>query len=490
MRGAPSIAAAALLAAAAPALAEALPLSRCQLTAAQGRIEIPAQCGTVPVPLDREDPGAAGDIALAVAVVPALAEQALADPLVVLAGGPGQAATEFYASTHAAFDLVARERDILLVDQRGTGGSAALACESVDALGPLGPTAPDEASWVAAWIGAVAVCLEELPHDPRFFTTSVAVRDLEAVRQRLGYERLNLYGISYGTRVAQHYLRRYPERVRTVVLDGVLPSTRPLGLDIAPASQAALDALVERCRQDVACDAAFPRLASRFRALLARLAAAPEVVDVAHPLTGAPTTLTLDGYALAGITRLMIYSPLTASLWPPAIAAADGGDYVPLATQAAAVAAAVGEFAVGLNYAVLCTEDAPFWGEVDWAAQAATYMGAAFAAVTEGACKAWPRGILDADLRQPLASDKPVLLLSGERDPVTPPRYGEAVAARLANALHVVGPGQGHGMVVVPCAARIMADFVAEGSVAELDVRCIERIRPAPLFVSRLGPGP
>ena len=482
----------AAVALAAPALApaEPLPLAPCQLTAAQGRIEVDAQCGKLPVPLDWEAPAAADDIELAVAVVPALAEQALPDPLVVLAGGPGQAATEFYASSRSAFDRVVRERDVLLVDQRGTGGSAALACDSVDALGPLGPSAPDEAGWVAAWVGAVLGCLGELPHDPRFFTTSAAVRDLEAVRQRLGYQRLNLYGISYGTRVAQHYLRRYPERVRTLVLDGVLPPTLALGQDVAPASQAALDALLERCQRDAACEKAFPHLGSQFRAVLARLASAPAEVVVDHPLTGVATTLALDRHAVAGITRLLVYSPLTASLWPPAIAAAYDGDYVPLATQAMAVAEAVGEIAVGLNYAVLCTEDAPFWGELDWAAQAATYMGPGFAAVTQGVCREWPRGVLDDDLKAPLASDKPMLLLSGEMDPVTPPRYGSAVAAQLPSALHVVGPGQGHGMALVPCAARIMADFVAAGSVAELDVGCVERIRPAPLFVSKLGPGP
>ena len=489
MRRGGSTTVAVALAAAWPAIAEPLPLAPCHLAAAEGRIEVDAQCDTLSVPLDWDEAGG-GDIELAVAVVPALAEQPLPDPLVVLAGGPGQAATEFYASSHSAFDLVARERDVLLVDQRGTGGSAALACESVDALGPLGPSAPDEAGWVAAWVYAVLACLTELAHDPRFFTTSAAVRDLDAVRQRLGYQRLNLYGISYGTRVAQHYLRRYPQRVRSVVLDGVLPPTLALGPDVAPASQTALDALLERCRQDAACEAAFPRLGGQFQALLARLTAAPVEVTVDHPLTGVATTLALNRHAVAGITRLLVYSPLTASLWPPAVAAAYDGDYVPLATQATAVADAVGDLAVGLNYAVLCTEDAPFWGEVDWAAQAATYMGAAFAAVTEGVCREWPRGVLDDDLKAPLASDKPALLLSGELDPITPPRYGSVVAADLAGALHVVGPGQGHGMVVVPCAARIMADFVAAGSVAGLDVSCVERIRPAPLFVSRLGPGP
>ena len=475
-----------------PAAAEPLSLAACELTAAEGRVEVRASCGTLTVPLDwdaadRED---GETIELAVAVVPALAEQPLPDPLVVIAGGPGQAASEFFAASRSAFDLILRERDVVLVDQRGTGQSAPLHCESVDALGPLGPTVGDDADWIEAWVATTVACLDELDHDPRYFTTSVAVRDLEAVRAALGYETLNLYGISYGTRVAQHYLRRYPAVVRTVILDGAVPPTLALGLEIAPASQAALEALFERCRTDAACNAAYPRLASEFWALLERLEETPSEVTFDHPRTGEETTVTLNRHALAGITRLLIYSPLTASLWPPAIAAAHAGDYRPLAAQASVVAEAIGDLAVGLNYVVLCSEDAPFWGEVDWAAQAATYMGAAFASVTQGVCQQWPRGVVDADLKQRLISDKPVLLLSGELDPITPPRYADAVAADLANALHVVGRGQGHGLLAVGCVQQIMADFIAQGTVEGLDLACVERIGPAPLFASNMGPGP
>lgn len=477
------------LAVAAPAVAAPLELAPCELAAAEGRIEVAAQCGALSVPVDW-DASAGGRLDLAVAVVSSLAKQPLPDPLVVVAGGPGQAATEFFATSRGAFRQILSERDVLLVDQRGTGTSAPLNCAGVEALGPGGPAANDEADWIAAWIDAVAGCVDELPHDPRFFTTSVAVRDLDAVRAALGYERLNIYGVSYGTRVAQHYLRRYPSRVRTLILDGAVPPTLALGLEVAPASQAALDSLLERCQAEAACQAAFPELASQFAALLERLDAAPAEATFDHPRTGEATTAPLNRYALAGVTRFMIYSPRTAALWPPAIAAAHAGDYAALAALATLIPESIGTLATGLNYVVLCTEDVPHWGEVDWAQQAASYMGTAFAEVLEGVCRRRPAGVMDDDFKEPLASDAPVLLLSGELDPVTPPRYAELAAAGLGDAVHVVGRGQGHGMVLLPCMQRIMADFVADGATGGLDLACVERIEAAPLFASKLGPGP
>lgn len=480
---------AAAAAVAVPPAAAPIALAPCQLAAAEGRIEVAAQCGTLSVPVDWGAPDGE-QLALAVAVVPSLAEQPLPDPLVMIAGGPGQAASEAFAMTQGAFRQILSERDVLLLDQRGTGASAPLNCANVDDLGPGGPAADDEDGWIAAWIDAAVACLDDMPHDPRFFTTSVAVRDLDAVRAALGYAQLNIYGVSYGTRVAQHYLRRYPERVRTLILDGAVPPTLALGLEVAPASQAALAALFERCRTEPACHAAFPQLERQFAELLERLGTSPTEATFNHPRTGEATTVPLNRYAVAGVTRFMVYSPRTAALWPPAIAAAHAGDYDALAALASFIPESIGTLATGLNYVVLCTEDVPYWGEVDWAAQAATYMGTAFATVLEGVCQRWPAGVMDSDFKEPLASDAPALLLSGELDPITPPRYGELAAEGLASAVHLVGRGQGHGMVVLPCMQRIMADFVAEAATADLDLSCVERIEPAPLFASKLGPGP
>lgn len=458
-------------------------LAPCDLSAAAGRLEVDAQCGTLTVPLDPGEPGGEA-IDLFVAVVDGLAEQGAPDPLAVIAGGPGQAATNFYVTAEAAFARVARKRDIILVDQRGTGRSAPLNCEGGEDDLFL------ESGDIDRLIDASRECLDGLAHDPRFFTTSVAVRDLERVRQALGYPELNLYGISYGTRVAQHYLRRYPDRVRRVVLDGVLPPAVALGADVPLASQAALDALFDRCEADAGCLRAFPDLRTRFAAVLARLRETPVEVSLDHPRTGDAVDVVVDHWMLVGVVRLLVYQPQTASLLPFLIDAVDRGDYRALATQVFLLTEGLEDLAVGLNNAVMCTEDVPFQGDVDLGAQAATYMGTAFVEVLAGTCELWPRGLMDDDLRELVTSDKPVLMLSGELDPITPPRYARRAATRLANVIDIVAPGQGHGMLMTACGQRLAAEFLDIEEADDLDRSCVERMRPAPIFTSRMGPGP
>lgn len=468
-------------------LAVAVELATCFLTANEGRSQAVAQCGVVAVPLNPQIPDGER-IELHIAVVEALAEDPAPDPLFVIAGGPGQAATDFFALTERAFRRILRYRSVVLVDQRGTGESAPLNCPSLEEMELGGESSPQA-------LAAKAIdCLHELKHDARFFTTSVAVGDLDIVRAALGYETLNLYGISYGTRVAQHYLRRFPERVRSVVLDGVLPTTVSLGPDLALDSQAALDRVFERCQADDACAAAFPNLREQLGIILARLREQPAQTTFAHPRTGERTEADVDHLTMAGVVRLLVYSPITASLLPPLIEAVHDGDYAKLAAQAYAVSESMRDLAVGLNYAVLCTEDHPFWGAIDDAAQRATYMGATMVETTRRVCDTWPAGAIDADFKAPLASETPVLLLSGELDPITPPRYAELAAAQLANALNLVGAGQGHGMMMVPCMQGIVSDFVdlapSASEAAAIDLSCLERLRPFPLFVSPLGPAP
>lgn len=463
----------------------ALELVPCDLTAGKGRLEVDAQCGMLAVPLDPDDPSGVS-IELFVAVVEALAEDPAPDPLTVIAGGPGDAATRFFAMAQNAFARILRYRDIVLVDQRGSGQSVPLRCANLDAMGIL-----DDASVDADTLVELALdCLANLAFDPRFFTTSVAVQDLERIRAALGYPQLNLYGISYGTRVAQHYLRRFPNRTRSVVLDGVVPATASLGPDIALDSQAALDALFARCRNDAACQAAFPNLRVRFQSVRDRLQKEPVEIAFGHPRTGEPVTTTINHFVLAAVVRLLVYSPPSSGLLPVLVEAAYEGDYEALAAQAHILSENLEGLAAGLNYAILCTEDQPFWGELDLDAQRRTYLGSTFVEVLGRVCEAWPRGVLDADFKQPVASDAPVLLLSGELDPITPPRYASLVAAHFANAVNIVGRGQGHGMLTLGCVQRLMASFVESAAPQSLDLACVERIRPFPLFVSPMGPAP
>ena len=480
-----AVSGAAAILAAAPAAGATLALEDCRLDAGPGLATVKARCGTLERPENPDDPDGRR-IGLRVAVVPALSVEPAADPVVPLAGGPGQAATDFYVAYRGAFEALRRERPILLVDQRGTGDSARLTCpESEDMLEEV--PEPEE-------IGPlVNQCLDGLEADPRYYTTSVAVRDLEAVREALGYPALNLYGISYGTRVAQHYLRRYPERTRSVVLDGVIPAGEVLGPDIALFAQAAVEAIFDRCAESEACADRFPEVESEFAALLERLAASPEEVTLNHPVTGEAAERRFSNQELAGAVRLLAYAPASAALLPHLIHEGARGNLSPLTAQIMMIEASMVEsLAIGMHHSVVCAEDMPFVtdADIDREALEATFMGEQQIDMLREICRHWPRGPIDPDFREPLDTEVPVLLLSGEFDPVTPPAWGDRAAAQYDNARHVVGPGQGHGLLPHGCTPRLVADFIAAASADNLDADCVSRLGPMPFFLDFNGPRP
>ena len=471
---------------AAPAAAGHLTLSDCRLEHPEQVRSIAARCGELEVP---EDPSraAARRIHLKVAVVPALNLRGPADPVFVLAGGPGQAASEFYAAAAGAFVRVQRDRDIVLVDQRGTGSSNALDCEF--------PEEEELADMTPQQIRAHAEqCLASLKADPRLYTTSIAVRDLDQVRAALGYERINLYGVSYGTRVAQHYLRRFPERVRTLVLDGVVPPGVALVADGALQAQRALDLIFERCRTEPTCRDAFRDPATSFADLRAALERGPATVTMADPLTGVVHTETVRSAHLQAATRFLSYSPDRAALLPLLLhEGAVRRNLAPLAAQADMLTAHYAEaVSYGMHNAVVCTEDAPLLesAPIDRAALAKTYLGTLQLDGLVEVCKAWPRGLIDPDFHAPLQSPVPTLLLSGTADPVTPPNYAEQARTGLTQSLHVVLEDQGHGQLGTGCVPRLLADFVEHGATRDLDLSCTRTIVPPPFFVSFAGPPP
>ena len=477
--------AATLLLIAGVAGAQTLALDECRIDAGPAFPSFKARCGELERPLDPQRPDGA-TIRLFVAVIPALTLEPLPDPVVPIAGGPGQATTHFYAATPNAFEALRRERDIVLVDQRGTGDSAPLNCEVDDEV-LQGQVAREQT------LEATRTCLDSLPHDPRFFTTSIAVQDLEAVRVALGYDTFNLYGISYGTRVAQHYARRYPETTRTVILDGVVPPQLALGPDIAVQAQRALDRIFARCEEDDACRERFPALERRFRELESALEEETVSVEISHPVKGEPEIVEFGADAFASALRLLAYHPTTIALIPLLIDQAASGNFAPLAAQFVSIRDSLADsLAGGMHNSVVCTEDAPFFsGEaVTNEELAATYIGPVLKESIETMCSLWPAGVMDPDFKQPLNTDIPVLLLSGEVDPITPPRYAELAAVDMDNALLLTGRLQGHGLAPRGCAPDIMKEFVAEASVTDIDTGCMERVFAMPFFLSFGGPAP
>jgi pimeloyl-ACP methyl ester carboxylesterase len=457
----------------------------CQLSAPGLAYRQEAQCGSFTVPEDWENPSGR-EIELNIAVVPALTSDRMPDPLFFITGGPGQAATESYVQIRDTFQRINDQRDIVLVDQRGTGKSAPITCPEPD--DPEAIEDDDEA--LGDWVMG---CLAEIDADPRFYTTPVAVQDLEAVRQALGYQKINLYGVSYGTRVALTYLDRYPDALRTVILDGVVPQDEALGLEVAKDAQRAVDLILARCSNDPGCNETFQDVGEEFQDLLSVLADQPVTTSLMHPTTGELTEVefTRDQFVVA--VRLLTYAPETVALLPLLIHTAHSeGDFTLLAAQYLVVNQSLGEtITIGMNYSVLCSEDMPFLDD-DEALQASegTYFGDLQVRELKRICQFWPQGVVPEGYKHAVTSDLPVLLLSGEADPVTPPENAEKVAASLPNSLHLVAPGQGHNVILRGCMPKIAATFIENGSATGLDTACLDDIKPMPFFLNFGGTAP
>ena len=457
----------------------------CTLQAPSDLSRAEALCGWLEVPENPEQPEQ-GTIRLHLALAPAIDTRAEGAPLAILAGGPGQAAYDVYASRSAGFSRVRQQRPILILDQRGTGRSNRLECE-------LQEEAEDEEYSSELMKQVVSECLATLPADPRFYTTSAAVRDLDRAREVLGFDQLNLWGGSYGTRVALHYMRRYPAQTRAVVIDGVVPPDRVLGPQIAIEAQRALDKILERCAADSSCSEAFPDLRGDLARLRARLDDGPIPFSTANPVTGELLEDEFGNFHLGIALRLLSYSPQTMALMPLLIHEAAEGNVAPLAGQALMLGADIGEaLALGMHNAIVCTEDMPYFesGAVDRDELENSYLGSLQIDSLVAICEIWPAGFIDEDFRDPATGDAPVLILSGEYDPVTPSSYGEHVDASLSNSEHYTVRGQGHGQLSVGCVPRLLGQFFDDPSPSTLDASCLEEASADGFFIDFNGPSP
>ena len=453
-----------------------LVLASCRLAG----VEALARCGTLSVWEDRAA-RSGRRIEINVAVVPARLRARERDPIVVFAGGPGQGAVSLASQVMPLFTRLNDTRDVLFVDQRGTGESNPLDCDDDEAQ-PLQAlfedTLPER---------LVRKCLDQLDADPRQYVTSIAIEDLEEVRAALEYPTLNLWGGSYGTRVALEYLRRHPDRVRTLVLDGAAPPDMKLPLSFVPDGEAALKRLLDDCDAEVLCKSTYPALRASIASLRSQLSRRPARVSIQDPRTGERQTIQVnENVFLSGLFRPLYVAEL-ASLLPFGVSAAAAGDFNPLLAQNLEFTTDVSEnLSVGMHLSVICTEDVPRITPADLAALGGSFFGSSLVDDFMRACALWPRGRVPEDYYTPVRSDVPALILSGGIDPATPPRHGERVAESLPNARHFVAPHLGHGVSLHGCAPRLVESFVRKASARELDGKCLERI-PRPLFVLPLG---
>jgi pimeloyl-ACP methyl ester carboxylesterase len=325
-------------------------------------------------------------------------------------------------------------------------------------------------------------CLAKLDADLRQYATWIAMRDVDAVRAALGYEQINLWGGSYGTRAALEYLRQFPAHVRSAVLDGAAPPDMMLPASFSIDADAALARVTAACARDVDCAARYPRLAADLDRLLATLGGhAARAITVAHPLTGRRETLPLDRDTFAGLLRPPLYAPQLAALLPYALAEAATDNFAPLIALGTALGGTEDNFFEGMHFAVICAEDVPRLTAAAKERAARTRFGAAFTEMYERICRGVPARPVPAAFYDIPASKVPVLILSGGADPVTPPRYGDAVARKLGNARHLIAEHVGHGVSQQGCAPELVQRFIREAKVDAVDGACLAQL-PAPRF--------
>jgi pimeloyl-ACP methyl ester carboxylesterase len=440
-----------------------------------------SRCAVFRTPENPDAPGGR-QLDLQVMIVPAIRPLPEPDPFVILVGGPGQAATVDALQVVPAFERIRRDRDILLVDQRGTGKLSPFDCEFAEEENL------QEASelLLERQSRQLQDCLDTIDADPRYYTTDLAVHDLDAIRAWLGYDALNLWGVSYGTRVALMYLKYFPDKTRTVVIDGVAPPGI-LPLEAARDGKRALDTVFAACREDTQCNREFPDLAAHYAELHERYLE-PVHVDLRDPNNGTVKDVELRGEYIEALLFQMLYSREAARLIPLFIEQLYAGNLQPLTW--------VNDTSEGINvpmhYSVICSEDVPLIPQDELAAAAtdpSVFVYDLLVLPRVETCKFWPKRELPAEFFEPVTSDRPVLIFSSTQDPVTPRRWGDRVAETLSNSMHLVAKGVGHGAFAYGCTAELIGEFVATADFAGLDTQCIDDLGERPFFTTFGGSG-
>jgi len=417
-------------------------------------------------------------ISLNLKLLPALSAKPAPDPVFYLAGGPGGAATDDAVAPF--MDTVRRNRDVVLIDQRGTGQSNPLVCSPLgsreDMRGYYGEVMPRD------WIRTCRTQLEKVA-DLKLYTTTIAMDDLDEVRTALGYDLINLYGGSYGSTAALAYLRQHPEHVRTIAMSGVAPFAAKIPLSFSRGMQDAMDHLFADCAADPACHAAYPDLAEEFKTVLAQFDKGPVEVTAMNVYTEAQQKVTVTRDAFVDAIRMVLFQPPVAAALPALIHLSAKGDLGPFVSSALpSIVAVHNRLARGMQFSVICGEDVPFiTPEEIKTTSANSFYGDARVRPTVRACTEWPQAKVAPTFLDPVKSDKPALLLAGELDPVTPPWLAEQVARTLSHSRLVVVPKATHASY--DCLKNVVAEFIDKGSTEGLDLSCVKEIKRPPFVI-------
>ena len=418
-------------------------------------------------------------ISLKIVVFPASGPNKEPDPLFYIAGGPGSSATEDAPYIAANLASIRERRDLVFLDQRGTGESNQLFCEFFDRS--------DLQSYLGHWnpLDQVGKCRKELEAkaDLRLYGTELAMDDLDDVRSAMGLKKINLYGASYGTRAALTYIRRHGQNVRAAWLHGVAPPDQFMPRDFPQHTERALNGVISECLADIACRNAFPNIEREAKSVLATLMKEPVEVEVKMPPNrDVPTRVKLSRDLAAEAVRYMLYHPGPSGRIPLVLHLAAEGNFRPLAEAAINYRQQiVATGATGLYISITCAEDLPGIKEGEGERNGVnTFLGDYRLRDQREGCELWPRAEVSKDYNAPLRSNVPVLIVTGQWDPVTPPLYGDRTAKGFPNSLHVVVPSGGHGLgalIGLDCVSKLTSTFIEKGTVKDLDATCVKNIR-------------
>jgi pimeloyl-ACP methyl ester carboxylesterase len=458
---------------AASTIRQPLVLKDCEVQGFKGK----AKCGSLEVYEDRAA-RKGREINLNIVVLPATGDKREPDPIFYFAGGPGSAATEEAAGAAQVYAKIHEHRDLVFVDQRGTGASNPLNCNlynADDLQSQLGYFFP---------LDDILKCRTQLEPkaDLKLYTTTIAMDDIDDARGALGYDRINLIGGSYGTRAALTYLKRHPQHVRTATLQGISPTNQFMPGDFAQQTERALQGLLSECVADQQCNNAFPNIKAEAQSVLAQLIKGPVEVEVQKPGSSERVKVKLSRDLAAEAIRYMLYSPVPASRVPLMIHTAAQGNFVPLTRAALQFRTnIVATGSNGMYLSVTCAEDLPWIKPGEGERMAAnTFLGDYRLVQQREVCALWPRATIESDYSQPVRSDVPVLIVTGEWDPVTPPSNAERTAKTLKNSLNIVVPHGAHGLgglEGIDCIDRIATEFIERGTAKGIDTSCVQSIR-------------
>ncbi len=430
-------------------------------------------CGIVDLPLNYSNE-VGPTVPVHVAVLKATKPKSASDPLFILAGGPGQAASDYGSLVGAAFKTVNATRDIVLIDQRGTGRSYGMKCEADKTV----QTLADNAKFIEK-------CLTGFELDVREFTMENVVKDMDAIRSLLGYAQVNLWGVSYGTRTADAYLKAYPENVRSIIVDGILPPDISLFETAPQSAHRALEKIIEDCENEPSCLEAFPNFKGQVFDLIEKSASGDLYFRGNDPLTGEPVDQLIEEPIAVESLRSVMYRSDGTTMLPYVVNEASKGNLLPLF---APLSSNAGAMYIGATLSMLCGDEV---ARVDPAAakEAAegSFAGDTYYRLWAQSCENWRYKKPSDTLYAPVNSDVPALLLSGDLDPITPPSMGEHYLKGLPNGHHIVVQGTGHNTSYVSCMPVLIAQFLNDIDPKALDTSCLDTMKRLPIIVGVNG---